>query len=84
MGFVFVNLSAYIASSSLSQNVNPFSISDSSLIPSQEFRLPMISKEGDSSAYVAIQTNGNFTIDSALNVGSNPSFHLTLNGWYRI
>lgn len=83
-GFVFVNLSAYIAGSSLMQNLIPFTISDSNLHPSVQYRLTSISKEGDSSAFIAVNTNGEVVIDAPLDLGSNPSFHITVNGWYRI
>jgi len=86
-GFVFVQLNAYIASTSSHWNsttMGIYTISDSNYYPAYEASLPTTSYQDDIAQRVQITTGGVINIKYPREAGSDANYHVIVNGWYRI
>lgn len=84
MGFVFFSLGA-VKTSTPSDLEVIWTISDSALHPSDQYHTNSITYQGDFSNLIEIKTNGEIPVrDPVQGSGSDASFRVLINGWYRI
>ena len=82
-GFVFYNLGAS-RTTTPSPNAIVWNIS-SDYRPNTQFRTTFVTHQLDSANFVYITTDGYFKLDSpSVQSGSDSTYRVVLNGWYRI
>lgn len=83
-GFVYIDFGLTKQSPSNLASFDLMTINDSNYYPDSIYRSNSISYQGDSANTIMFQTNGVVKADTVLvPSGSDPSFRINLNAWYR-
>ena len=80
-GFVFCSLSANYTGTPPGLTV--VYTMDSDIRPSQTYRVPQVSYQGDTTDFVEVNPNGNISIPSPTNEGVS-TYYIMTNFWYRL
>ena len=83
MGFVFVNLSCM--KTSMPSHGTGLWLMDSSIIPSQDYHMTSITHQADFAHMIVIGSTGHIVISQPGQFsGTDDTFRIVINGWYRI
>ena len=81
-GFVFFTMHIYIANTTPSTGAVICTIDNSNYYPANTFSAPTVSHEGDTAMHVQFETDGDITINYAVNAGGG-NFSVLVNCFYR-